>query len=131
MTDVSSNPAWARFILAEYYARQNRLEEAVTEYRAALRIDPGAAGVRINLAGVYTRLNRTDDAKDAYERAVNLEPENFYAQFLYGNFLSDQGQLEAAIRQWEIAALINPKHCGLLLNIARGYETLGGPGSSQ
>ncbi len=44
MTDVSSNPAWARFILAEYYARQNRLEEAVTEYRAALRIDPGAAG---------------------------------------------------------------------------------------
>jgi len=125
MIEVSSNPAWAHSILAEYYVKHSRLKEAITEYRAALRLNPQAAGLWVALGKVYARLNKVDDAREAYDRAVELEPENFYAQYIYGNFLFVQDELEAAIRHWEMALHLNPNQCGLLLNMGRAYEMLG------
>lgn len=125
MIEVSSNPAWAHSTLADFYAAHDRPEEAITEYRAALQTNREAAGLWIALADVFAQLERKDDAREAYDRAIELEPGNFYAHFVYANFLFSQGELEAAIRHWETARQINPRHCGLLLNIGRAYELLG------
>ena len=125
MIQVSGNPAWAHSNLADFYARHNRLNEAVAEYHMALQTNPEIGGLWISLADVFNRLERHDEAKDAYERAIKFEPNNFYAYFAYGNYLFTQGELEDAIRRWETAHQINPRHCGLLLNIGQAYETLG------
>jgi tetratricopeptide (TPR) repeat protein len=125
MIDVTSDPAWGHSSLASFYAGQNRLEDAVREYQAALQVNREAAGVWVSLAHVYYDLEKVDDARKAYSRAVEIEPDNFYARFSYGNFLFGQGELEAALRHWEAAHAIDPRHCGLILNIGRGYEYLG------
>ena len=125
MIEVTSDPAWGHSTLADFYAGQNRLEDAIREYQAALQVNREAAGVWVSLANVFYDLERLDAARQAYSRAVEIEPNNFYAQFIYGNFLFEQGELEAAIRHWEAARAIDPRHCGLILNIGRGYEYLG------
>jgi tetratricopeptide (TPR) repeat protein len=122
---VSSNPAWGHTILADFYKKQNRLEDAAAEYRAALQTEQDVGGHWVALAQVLEQLGQTGDARKAYDRAVELEPGSFYAQYAYGNFLFIQGELEAAIRQWELANQINPQNCGLLVNIGRAYEMLG------
>jgi Flp pilus assembly protein TadD len=42
--------------------RQGRLEEAVAEYREALRIDPDYAGAHYNLGQALSRLGRESEA---------------------------------------------------------------------
>jgi tetratricopeptide (TPR) repeat protein len=125
MIDVSSNKAWAHSTLADLYVNQGRLEEAVAEYRAALKTEPETAGLWISLADVLLRLEQVAEAREDYDRAVKLAPDDFYVQFKSGNFLFTQGELEAAITHWEVAHQINPKDCGLLLNMGRAYELLG------
>jgi tetratricopeptide (TPR) repeat protein len=125
MIQVSSNRSWAHSSLADFYVKQDRLEEAVAEYRAAIQTNSEAGGLWVALANVFVQLEQKDQAREAYQRAVELEPDNFSAQFLYGNFLFYQGELESALRHWELARQINPHNCGLLLNIGQAYELLG------
>ena len=125
MIQVSGNPAWAHSTLADFYAENDRLEEAVAEYRSALVPDPSVGGIQVALADVYTRLGQINEARQAYADAVKYEPDNFYVRFLYGNFLYSQGELEAAIIQWEVAHQIDPQNCDLVLNLGLAYEILG------
>jgi tetratricopeptide (TPR) repeat protein len=125
MIAVTSNLVWAHTTLGNFFARMGRLEDAVGEYQAALEANPGAGGTWIALADTYSRLGQTEEARQAYASAVEQEPGNFYARFVYGNFLYYQGELEAAIIQWEAARQIDPQNCDLLLNLGLAYETLG------
>ena len=122
---LNSNKALAYSILAEFYARHNRFEEAIVEYRFALQYDQNSVNLWVGLANVYSQLDRKDEALDAYKRALEFEPENFYAQASFGNFLLKQGELESAIKQYEVARGLDPENCGLYLNLGLAYELLG------
>lgn len=100
-----------------------------------------------NLAFLYLDAQRVDEAKQALQQAATLDPDHRQAQFQLGQILADQGeegaalaawrtanaaqyflrqgrilasdgQLEAAVRQYEIALNIQP-------DLYEGYELLG------
>jgi tetratricopeptide (TPR) repeat protein len=121
---LNSNKALAHSTLADFYARHDRLDEAIVEYRFALQYDQDSANLWTGLANVYSQLNKEDEALDAYKHALEVGPENFFVQASFGNFLLKRGELESAIEQYEIARGLDPENCGLYLNLGLAYDLL-------
>jgi len=121
---LSDNKAWASSVLADFLAKQNRLDDARREYRNALQHDPQAVAIWLKYADVLERLDRNADARDAYHRAVETDPDDLYVRLSFGTFLFTQGEYESAVDEWEIARQMDPNNCGLLLNLGQAYETI-------
>jgi tetratricopeptide (TPR) repeat protein len=51
-----------------------RLPDAIAEYEAALRLNPGDADIHFNLATALVRAGRTADAIAQYEAALRIKP---------------------------------------------------------
>lgn len=56
--------------------RAGSLNEAVEDYRQALKLKPDLLAAHVNLALAYVQLKRTDDA-ESYKRAAALKPHHF------------------------------------------------------
>jgi tetratricopeptide (TPR) repeat protein len=78
------------------YAAQAQYQEAVIEYRNALKQDPLFSDVRVKLAAVYERLGDASNALGEYQRAADLLPGSADIQVKAANVLLLAGQFEAA-----------------------------------
>jgi len=58
----------------EVYERLGKLEEAIGEYRVALRLSPADPTLHRALAGLFEKQGRIADAIATYERALELDP---------------------------------------------------------
>ena len=56
------------------YTQQGRLDEAIREYQAALRINPDDADAYFSLGAIYTQQGRTDEAIREYQAALRVNP---------------------------------------------------------
>jgi len=93
----------ARFIIARCAASQQKLDEAVTEYRHVLNLKPDFFEARFDLAAVLDRQGKHDEAIQEYEEAVKLEPKNADAQYNLGALLMQQKQYDRARPHLEAA----------------------------
>jgi tetratricopeptide (TPR) repeat protein len=59
---------------------QDRLEEAIEEYRKALEIDPHYANARYNLGDALRRQGRLEEAMEEFQLAVTHDPNHNAAQ---------------------------------------------------
>lgn len=98
--------------------RQNRREEAVREYREAIRLLPTHSEAWNNLAVVLTQLGRPEEARRSYEEAVRANPGNINARNNYGVDLFRRGHIEEAIREYREALRLKPDNISSLLNLA-------------
>jgi len=62
------------YVAANTLADEGRLQDADTEFRAALRLRPDHAVTSFLRGNVLYRLERSIDALKAYQRALDLEP---------------------------------------------------------
>jgi tetratricopeptide (TPR) repeat protein len=85
-----------RFIIARCAANQNRLDEAVAEYRHVLKLKPEFFEARFDLAQVLDRQSKHDEAVREYTRAVALRPQDPAAQYNLGALLMQQKQYDSA-----------------------------------
>jgi Flp pilus assembly protein TadD len=51
------------------------VQDAVTQYRAALSIEPGSAELHNNLGVALGRLGRTEESVSHFENALKLKPD--------------------------------------------------------
>jgi len=66
-TSISAEPtAEAHFARGVVLAKAERLDDALPEYEAALKMNPKMLDARLNQAGTLRRLGRLDEAADAY-----------------------------------------------------------------
>jgi tetratricopeptide (TPR) repeat protein len=63
----------AHLLLASFYIRSDRNEEAIATLKTAQKIDPSDTAAPFQLAGVYERAGRRDEAKQAYEEVLRLD----------------------------------------------------------
>ncbi|MBI5243471.1 MAG: tetratricopeptide repeat protein [Elusimicrobia bacterium] len=56
--------------------QEGRLEEAVREFREAIRIDPNVAEARCNLGVALAKLGKDDEALCELEAALKIEPKH-------------------------------------------------------
>ena len=77
----------AHLQLAEILQAEDKHEEAVAEFQAALKLQDSFGG-HLGLARVYLSLNRREQARQEGEAALKLKPESREAQELVGHIAS-------------------------------------------
>jgi polyferredoxin/tetratricopeptide (TPR) repeat protein len=96
------------FTLAGTLAESGKLEEAVSEYRAAVALAPDSVPLRYNLGGVLRRLGRNDAAIEQLEAARELTPDDFDVHVELGLAYMAAGANEKAIAALRRAVALNP-----------------------
>jgi tetratricopeptide (TPR) repeat protein len=70
--EAEPNDPNPRDSLAEILQKAGRLEESLTEYRAALKLDPGFYPSQFGLGNDYALLGKQDRAREEYAKAMRL-----------------------------------------------------------
>ena len=94
--------------LANLLTAQGKLEEAVAEYRTAIRLKPELAAAHYNLRSALADQAKHNEAIEAYREAVRLKPDYAVARNGLGNALLGQGEVNEAIAEYHAAIRIKP-----------------------
>lgn len=127
---VDPNAAIKLYNLGNTYYDLGRLEEAITQYRSAIKINDKVSHFHNNLANaVYDRAvklyirgrdrddravmhlatNMFKEAKTGYQTSRALDPENYKVYYNLGNVLFMLGQYDAAVKNYLTALDKLPK----------------------
>jgi len=103
------NSVFTRTNLGRLRYDQHRLEEAISEYRLAIQLDPKDAHPHTNLGTVLSDQGKREEAISEYRLAIQLDPKDALPHYNLGNVLSDQGKREEAISEYRLAIQLDPK----------------------
>lgn len=125
---ISEKPdvAYAHFQLAYAYTGLERWNEAQSEYRQAIQLDPKMSAAHLNLGLLL--LNR--DAHAAIEplrRATELLPAESRPRFLLGLALERSGKLSEAVETYQGAESLSPRDFELQFAFGRALLRLDRP----
>lgn len=107
--------------LADHY------HEALTRLKQAAHLAPQDPQIANNLALVYGRLHKYDDAYKQFVRAGG----EFYARMQTGALLEADGRDREAIKQFELARVLDPVNSEALRHLINLYVRTGQPGKAE
>lgn len=87
---------------------EERMEEAVEEFRRAVMLAPDNASYHCNLAVAYDETDQDDDARREYERTLELNPNDTTAMLYIGYMLNENDQPERAAELWRRLIQVAP-----------------------
>jgi tetratricopeptide (TPR) repeat protein len=114
---VTSDNDVANNNLGLFYEQQRNLDEAISQYEAALQIQSARPEARYNLSKAVTQTNlgnaltgkgQLDAAIRHYTKAVELRPDYADGHFNLAHVLLRQGRLDDAIAEYEKTLSIQP-----------------------
>jgi Flp pilus assembly protein TadD len=88
--------------------KEGRLDEAVEQYKIALRFNPNHAEAHMNLGVALTAQAKFDAAVPHMETAVRLQPNNGGFHLLCGNLLHRIGRIDEAAFHFETGVRLKP-----------------------
>lgn len=103
----AGDPATHRRLAMAFYGNR-RFEEAVREFREALRLDPTDVRALTGLGEALLDLDRLPEAERAFQEALRLSPENAGAHNSLGIVYALEGRRAEAIARFEEAVRLNP-----------------------
>jgi len=106
------------------YVKQNRLDEAVNEFIAALKLKPDLAEAHTNLGNAYLHQNRLDEAINEYITAVKLKPDLAETHNNLGNAYGNQNRLGEAVKEFITAVKLKPYFADAHYNLGTAYLKL-------
>lgn len=90
---------------------QNRWDEALQQFDAALKIDPQNTEALFRRAIIFQKQNKSDEAIAAYRELVRTDPNHFKAHYNLGNLYSyEKGNNTQAIFHYRRFADLAPTH---------------------
>jgi Flp pilus assembly protein TadD len=101
--------------------------EALAHLKQAARLAPKDPQIANNLGLVYGRLHKYDDAYKQFVRAGG----EFYARVQTGALLEADGRDREAIRQFELARVLDPTNSETLRHLINLYVRTGQPGKAE
>jgi len=109
------------------YKEQWRLDEAIREFQAALRINPNLVEAHRNLGTAYLHKLRVDDAIHEYQAALHINPDHAETHFNLGEvyWRKGKGSLDKAIREYQAALRTNPGYVQAHLSLGKAYGQQG------
>jgi tetratricopeptide (TPR) repeat protein/4-hydroxybenzoate polyprenyltransferase len=105
--------------------RQQRFEEAVDCFNAALELDPDLTEAHVGLGDARYRMGQMEEAITAYAAASRLDPQNPLIVNNYGVALRDAGRTAEAITVFKNAHELAPTFYEPLYNLGLTYKKLG------
>jgi tetratricopeptide (TPR) repeat protein len=111
----------AHLIKAEALSDAGRFTEAVSEYQAALKIDPGLTAAYLGLATGYWKEREFEQALPLLKQVLDKSPEDPEANGIMADILEHNGDLASAKRHAEVALAGNPDLIQTHVVLARIY----------
>lgn len=117
---VAKRPGNARAmaLLADYYRRAGRFQEARQWLERSLEVEPGVYQVLNNLGNVWQSLGEPAKAVGSFEAALALRPHDLAAMNNLGNALILAGRVPEGIAQLEAALRLQPGSWQTRFNLA-------------
>lgn len=114
------------------YLREEKPEEALKEFQAALELEPNRGPIYALIGTAYAAAEQTDAALKAYQRALELEPAEGAHHNNLGTLLVSAGRLPEALEHFRRAAQLDPDRAAsyqfnlgaALLNAGRPEEAV-------
>jgi tetratricopeptide (TPR) repeat protein len=118
--------------LGQAYLDVGMPNEAVQEYRNAIRLCPHFADLRVKLANVYRQMGDLVAARYELEEAIRVRPGYNPARIAMGVLLLVSGQRQKATTLWEEALRLEPdnKAAQMYLRMARNPPATSEPPKS-
>jgi tetratricopeptide (TPR) repeat protein len=104
---------------AHLLLRQSRPDEAVTELRSELAVDPDSAEALSLLAICLAMREAWDEATAAAGRAIGVAPDWAFPHYAMARVLEDRGQLDGSEQAIAEAIRLDPRHAGFFVTLAR------------
>jgi Flp pilus assembly protein TadD len=95
-------------VLGNSYFTCGQVDQAITEYRQAVEIQPGEPGTHYNLGQAYFKKGITEAAEAEYKNALQLNPAYLPAHSNLGYLYLLTGKLDAAIGEYRVVLAENP-----------------------
>jgi protein O-mannosyl-transferase len=103
-----------------------RLNEAISRFEEAVRLQPGYADAHYNLGVALFKVpGRGNEAIAQYETVLRLEPDHVEAHNNLGNALVSVGRIPEGIAQLEEALRLEPNHAEAHYNLGNALSSLG------
>jgi len=109
----------ARNLLALSLAQQGKRAQAVDEFRAALRMDPGNAGLHGNLAFILLQQNDFEGARQHYEAYLSGQAGSAFVLTNLGMALQQLGRIDEAKERFRQALAVDPKYVEARIRLDR------------
>jgi tetratricopeptide (TPR) repeat protein len=111
--------------LANAYAKQGRVDEAIKTALQAIAVQPDYGVAHYNLGNLYVRQGNFDLAKQHFEAALRLLPNYAEAHSNYGQLLAERGDIAAGMEHFKKAVVLNPTLSRAHLNLGVTLAKLG------
>jgi len=108
----------AHYTMGIIYDNESNPREAIREYEAVLRIDPGISYAHTRLAADHFLLKNTDKALSELSAAVALDPSDVRPRFLAGLIYTSLGKYDQAQKEYQEAVRLAPDSIWALSSLA-------------
>ena len=108
--DYSADFSFGRYNLGNLYVSLNRPEEAIRNYRAAIKIDDLFYPAKVNLAMLYNQRGEKNKAEVLLREAATAHPEMHEIAYSLGLLLAEMKKYDQAAVYLERAANGMPEH---------------------
>lgn len=113
------------FNLGVAYTVKDRTGDAIKEYLAAIRVNPGHVKAHNNLGLAYAARGRIGDAVKEYLEAIRTDPDYAEAHYNLGLAYDSMGRTEEAVGEYLTAVRIDPDYFEAHINLGVAYYKLG------
>jgi tetratricopeptide (TPR) repeat protein len=111
--------------LGDAYSNKGRTDEAIEEFKEAIRLQPYFEMAHNNLGLAYRKQGRIDEAIEEFKLALKLKPDNPKAHNNLGVVYFKQSRIEEAIEEFKEALRLNPDHAKAHDNLGAAYRNQG------
>ena len=101
--------AYAHITLGRTYEELKRYDEALIEYREAIRSNPADGSLYGTLGSALFSLKRYDEAESAFRRAVEVDPQDSYSVVNLAASLHNQAKRDETIKSYKEYLRLEPK----------------------
>ncbi len=125
--DIKNNPAdfEAHYNLAAMLQARDKLNDALGEYEAAVRIRPEDAAANNALGGALLAAGRTEQGVRYLRAALKARPEFFEAHYNLGLALAGGSDFMGAAEQFELALKLQPQDANVEANLGAALAQMG------
>lgn len=117
--------AEAHYIKANTFVVNNKMDEAIAEYKEALKIDPTYADVLSDYGTVLGYKGNWQEAADMFKRACDAKPNDSLFAYNYARALRKLNKPDEYLEQINIAYRLNPRDKDVLLAMSEASSKMG------
>ena len=111
--------------LGDAYEKKGLFDQAIKEYREALRLNPGRSEFYHNLGNVYYAKGLFDQAIKEYKQALEIDPAALDTHYNLANVYDSKGLYDQAIKEYQEVLGLAPEHTDAHNNLGNAYEKKG------